>query len=247
MFSKKKKAEQSLLDVVGKLQDTSNRYKGLGLDSLIGKMQLDTEYHLQWKDIDGMIVKLISMLRYNLNDGNEKTVHTLLGYIGKLVDSRIGFSNYYEQLKDPVEIQLQEYDISMSKYLDEADRALVNLEKDPNKYDIYAFEYKRAVIESKQIAEIMLELSTRVRKADLEREKKIYDAQNISEEIKEKSQMSAFYKEGTKAKTAENIKQNQRRFRNFDAVEIPVSKEVHSPIVPKSSLEISSPKTIIEE
>lgn len=230
IFSKKKKAKQSLLDVVGKLQETSNRYKGLGLDALIRKIQLDTDYHPNWKDLDGVITKLISMLRYNLNDGNTKTVQTLLGYIGKLVDSRIGFSNYYEQLKSPKRKQLQELDISMNEYLDKADHAQANLEKEPHKHEFYAFEYRSAIIESKQIANLMLEILTSLDDSDLERKKQIAQTQERSEDIAEKINLFAFYDDKINHTAKTNVELNKNRYSGLDDIELPSPK-----VPPKTS------------
>ena len=246
-FSKKKRAKRSLVDIANRLQDISNRYKGFGLDAVVRKISLDIDYHPQWKNLDSKITKLIAKLKYSLNDGNTITVQTVLRYLEKLIDSRIGFSNYFDQLKDPVEEQLQEYDILMSEYLDKADKAMSSLEKEPLKQDIHEFDYKSAVIESKRIANIMLDLSTRVRKADLERDKKIYDTQNVSEDIKKKSELSAFYKEQESSATAENIRLNQRRYRNFEDVEIPSGKAVASLVKSEPEKEGVKRKTIIKE
>ena len=240
----KTKSKQSLLDIVSKLQDISHHYKWIALNALIHKVRLDVEHPPQWKDLDGMINKLISQLRYNLNDGNMKTVHALLGYIEKLVDSRIGFSNYYEQLKDPLKKQLQELDISMNEYLDKADKAQLNLEQEPSKYEIYAFEYRSAIIESKQISNIMLDIITRVNDSDLERKKRTAHAQDISDDIKKKADLFAFYDDKTDGVTSRNIDINKSRYKGLEDIEIPAPKVVSSNRAsPKTEVDIKTKNT----
>ena len=120
IFSKEKRAKRSSIKIINKLEKITK----ISLGNLVNKLH-SGGYNASWKDIDRRLSALVDKLTYSLNDDNIKTADTLLKYIEKLIDSRIGFSNYYEQLKDPVEEQLQECDILMSEDLDRADKAFM--------------------------------------------------------------------------------------------------------------------------
>ena len=121
-FGRKHKSKKSLLNIIADLRDFSVRSE-LDIDFL-NKIQISNAHHYDWKAIDNEIAGLIRKLRYTQNDKNTQTMQTILGYIAKLLDSRIGVSSFYESLKNnQEERQLMAYAIESAEYNDKIERS----------------------------------------------------------------------------------------------------------------------------
>ncbi|MCL2357506.1 MAG: hypothetical protein FWC70_10220 [Defluviitaleaceae bacterium] len=226
-FSKKKKAKKSALDIIEKLRNISAGSGGTVVDGLVQKLNTG-RYNPDRKDIDARLNTLVDKLLYNMNDNNAKTCNALLKYIEKLADSRNGFGNYYEKIKkDAVEEQLQEYDILMNECLDKAERALFEYEneQDETKREMHEYAYKSAILESRQIAKMMHDLSTRVRNADLEQMQRIFDAQSATDDVEADAIKYGFLHKKIGDLTEGNIDVNRVRLDRLGDVEMPVSKK----------------------
>ena len=211
-FCRARKSKKSVLGIVNALLKISDRCKEPSLKPIITKLHKSKGYNSSWEDIDKKLNDLISQLTYSLNDNNTKIV--LLKYIEKLIDSRIGLSNYYEQLEDPIETQIQKYDIMMNKYLDEASTALTNYENASSETEqsMHEFVYKAAIAELQQMTTILHDLVTRARVSDIERKKQIFDELNISDKVKSDVFEFTFYNEGINEKTRTNAEASKLRY-----------------------------------
>ena len=141
-------AKRSLVDIINELNSIESQYKNANLKGLITKLQAGGRDNANCKDIDKKIEDLITQYIYNLNDNNERTCKMILSYLEKLIDSRKGFGNYYEELKKENQEELQKRYIEAENCLDKADKYSEAYHKETNKL-------KKPLIESKYKLEML--------------------------------------------------------------------------------------------